>query len=89
MHMAMIGKMAKNWKIKLESPEKDAMQLPRLQKICRPLRNALLPDLQTKGFWSAAPELSEEEQAELQRKKSGGGGKTPQSYGEGASSEQK
>ena len=33
--MAKIGKMAKNWKNKAESPEKDAMQLPS-RKDCRP-----------------------------------------------------
>ena len=67
-HMAMIGKMAKTWKHKARKAKETRLAIAKAAKDMQTPAQRAAARAANRGFWDAAPELSEEEQSKLQQK---------------------
>jgi hypothetical protein len=67
-HMTMIGNMAKSWKNKARQAKERRMAIAKAAKDMQTPAQRAAARSANKGFWNSTPELSEEEQAELQKK---------------------
>merc|ERR1711871_114755 len=67
-HMAMIGKMAKGWKQKARKAKETRMAIAKAAKDMQTPAQRAAARAANRGFWNTTPELSEEEQAKLQKK---------------------